>query len=218
MFFTWSVSETITELTKNPVYIVALVLLLVGLMVILRSGKIKFTPRLLTNVGLSIALSVILNMIPLSPPLPQGGNVTALSMLPIFLVALAYGSEVGFLAGFVFGLINMILGGYIIHPIQMLLDYPLAFMALGVAGAFPKKASLGILLGGTLRFICHVISGVVFFSEFAGETNPWIYSVLYNGPIVYIELIIIIIVLAIIPINRLLKAMNRQSPEVKLFG
>lgn len=41
--------------------------------------------------------------------------------------------------------------------------------------------TIGVLLGATLSFITHVLSGVVFFSQYAGDQNPWIYSIIYNA-------------------------------------
>lgn len=40
---------------------------------------------------------------------------------------------------------------------------------------------LGALLGGTLRFISHLLAGVIFFKEYAGDDNVWIYSIIYNA-------------------------------------
>lgn len=201
--------------TFSPVNILILVVLLLAIVVITRFGKIEFTTKMLTTVALAIALAVILNQIKLYE-MPQGGSVTLVSMLPIFLVSFAYGPQVGFLAGFLFGLMNMILGGYVVHPMQMLLDYPLAFMALGASGYLPKKGAVGMVLGGLLRYFCHILSGVIFFATYAGDQNPWIYSALYNS-FLFPELILIIVILSIVPINRLIKAMNKQAEEVKML-
>ena len=51
------------------------------------------------------------------------------------LIAFAYGPEVGFLAGFAYGILNLLLNPYILHPVQVLFDYPLPFMALGLWGS-----------------------------------------------------------------------------------
>ena len=82
-----------------------------------------------------MALATILDMFKLTK-LPNGGSVTLGAMVPIILMALLYGPEVGFLTGFLYGLIKLILGPYILHPLQVLFDYPLPFMALGLAGYF----------------------------------------------------------------------------------
>ncbi|PJO44138.1 energy-coupled thiamine transporter ThiT, partial [Lysinibacillus xylanilyticus] len=40
---------------------------------------------------------------------------------------------------------------------------------------------LGTVLAGFLRYAAHTIAGAVFFSEYAGDQNAWIYSIIYNG-------------------------------------
>jgi thiamine transporter len=59
--------------------------------------------------------------------------------------------------------------------------------------------SLGILFSLTLRYISHVISGTLFFAEFAGDQIPIIYSMIYNitfiGPTLVITLILAPLVL-----------------------
>jgi thiamine transporter len=85
-------------------------------------------------------------------------------------------------AGAVAGLLQLILGGYVVHPLQALLDYPLAFGVLGLAALTPRPLWLGLTLGTFLRLVCHVLSGVVFFASYAPEgTNVWLYSTVYNG-------------------------------------
>lgn len=52
------------------------------------------------------------------------------------------------------------------------------------AGGSPAAASAmlaaALLLGGLLRLVSHVLSGVLFFAEYAGGQNVWAYSILYN--------------------------------------
>jgi len=85
---------------------------------------------------------------------------------------------------------------YIYHPIQFVLDYGLAFAIYGFAGIFPKYS--GVVVANTVRFICHVISGVVFFAQFAGEEGPLLYSLAYNGGYMFPTMILAIIVVPII--------------------
>ena len=123
-------------------------------------------------------------------------------MLPIFLLSLWYGPEIGMLTGFLFGVISLILGPYIVHPIQLLLDYPLPYLALGTAGFFKNKKYLGVSVAIVLRFLCHVISGVVFFAEYAAESGYssalW-YSIVYNGSFLIFDAAICVLLLAMIP-------------------
>jgi thiamine transporter len=63
----------------------------------------------------------------------------------------------------------------------MLLDYPIAFAVLGLAGLFKRNIYLGAAVGGTARFISHFLTGVIFFGEFAPEgQSVWLYSLTYN--------------------------------------
>jgi len=84
------------------------------------------------------------------------------------------------------------LGGYIVHPIQVLLDYPIAFGCLGLAGAFRERAPfLGVVVGMTGRFLSHFVSGVIYFADYAPEgMSPIIYSAIYNGTYILPELAI----------------------------
>ena len=131
--------------------------------------------------ALAVALSVVFSALRLWS-MPQGGSIT-LEMLPLYLFALRRGGRAGCAAGAVSGVMQLLTGGYVMHPIQGLLDYPLAFGVLGVAGFFKKQPLwFGLTLGAVLRLICHVLSGVVFFGSFAPEgSNVWVYSTVYNA-------------------------------------
>jgi thiamine transporter len=137
-----------------------------------------------------VALSSILHLIRVYT-LPQGGSITAGSMIPIFLLALRRGPIIGVLGGVAFGLIVLIEEPFLYHPIQMLLDYPIAFGSLGLAGFFKNKPLIGVSIGIISRFISHFISGIIFFASFAPKgMNPALYSALYNGSYLSIEFII----------------------------
>src|SRR5690606_18657798 len=102
--------------------------------------------------------------------LPNGaGSINLGSMVPLLIISFIYGPEIGMLAGFLFGVIYLILSPYILHPIQVLFDYPLPFMAIGLAGYFKNKKLIGTFIGMFVRFIFHFISGVLFFGQFAPD-------------------------------------------------
>lgn len=158
-----------------------------------------FTSREIAEAALAIALAFVLSMIKIYH-LPMGGSVTAGSMIPILLLALRRGYKLGLTAAVLYGVFQFIEGAYVVHPAQALLDYPLAFGALGLAGFFAPGAEkgkstiyalIGVAVGIAGRFLCHFLSGVIFFSEYAPEgMNPWVYSALYNGSYLVPELII----------------------------
>ena len=118
---------------------VIVALLLVGIVVFAVSkDKKRWTARMLANGALCIALSTVLSFITLYK-MPQGGSITLASMLPMFLFAYAYGVGPGMLVGAAYGFVQFLQGGlYFVHPVELLLDYPLAFAMLGLAGLSNK--------------------------------------------------------------------------------
>lgn len=114
---------------------------------------------------------------------PQGGSVS-LEMLPIFVLAFRRGGAAGVLGGALLGLLQLVLGGYFVHPIQVFLDYPAAFMVLGCAGFGMLKRNkwLGVAVGSFFRLLIHTVSGVAFFGAYAPEgSSVWAYSFSYNA-------------------------------------
>jgi thiamine transporter len=99
---------------------------------------------------------------------------------------------------------------YIVHWLQGILDYPLAFAVVGFAGifkvsvgdSFKKQVVMiiaGTILGIGLRLLCHFTAGVVWFSEFAPEGTPVaIYSLTYNASYRAFSFIICLIVLLVL--------------------
>ncbi len=211
------ISEAIKGLMASPVSIVLVILLILSGILILRFSKIKFTTKILTHVALAVTLAIILNMFVLFK-MPQGGSVTLASMVPIFFIAFIYGPNIGVMTGLIFGILNLILGGYVVHPVQVLLDYPVPFMLLGLAGYFPKHMNMGMVMATLMRFASHVISGFVFFAEYAPEgQNPLIYSMIYNGSFLVVDMIIAIIIMNLLPINKLAKNIIGKDLELKYW-
>ncbi|MGQ9679896.1 MAG: energy-coupled thiamine transporter ThiT [Candidatus Bathyarchaeia archaeon] len=160
--------------------------------------------RILAEISVTVALSIILNMIKVYA-LPQGGSITLGSMIPILLLAYRRGVGVGVYAGIVFGLVQMVIEGYIYYPLQIILDYPLAFGSLGLAGLFKKHPVIGTIVALTGRFLSHFISGLVFFAEYAPkEMGPILYSAVYNGSYIIPEAVISSIVIYILMKRNLL--------------
>lgn len=167
--------------------------------------------RILVEAAIMIALSAVLSMIKIWH-LPYGGSVTLASMVPILLIGLRHGPGWGFLAGLATGLIQSLIDPYVVHPVQYVLDYPLAFAVLGLAGLARNKSTLAASVLGSLaiaaRFVCHWLSGVVFFaSDAPAGQSPWLYSAIYNGTYLLPELIISVVALYII-----LAALGRRMP------
>ena len=108
-------------------------------------------------------------------------------------------------------MINLLQDPFILHPVQVLFDYPLPFMAMGLAGLLPQRIYLATALAFTGRFLCHFISGLVFFGSYAPEgMSPAIYSLTLNGSFMLTEFLICCIVLKFLPVQRLLAAMQGE--------
>ncbi len=169
--------------------------------------------HLLGECAVMVALATVLSLLKLWDS-PYGGSITLLSMSPIILLSLRRGSRVGLAAGFVHSLIQLLLGlsnvAYVPTPggiaLCVLLDYILPFTLLGLAGIFRNahlsgntttnlilSALLGTLLVTILRYLFHILSGVVIWYELdlvwyaddpqhiVNRYGPWMFSVIYNG-------------------------------------
>jgi thiamine transporter len=137
--------------------------------------------------------------------LPQGGSITLGSMVPLIWFALRRGLRWGLEAGLIYGVVHIALFGEIYYPTQVILDYPLAFGALGLAGAFQKHPIAGVAVAISGRFVCHFASGVLFFAEFAPEGwNIFAYSAAYNASYLVPEFIISAIIILILVKRNLL--------------
>jgi len=158
---------------------------------------------------------------------PEGGSVS-IAMVPVFLIAYRWGIKGGLLTGFLLGLLQFVFGFAQIYTIiQGIIDYFIAFTVVGCAGAFAPAlkrsfaegrkgkwmsyAVLGAFVGSLLRYICHVISGIVFFGEYAPKGQPvTVYSLLYNGtymlPSFIISAIIVVLVISAMPKRMLVQA------------
>ena len=200
--------ENFFTIIENPTAIIALIGVLILILFLLYSKKIKLTTKILINISLMLAFAMVLNYLRIYH-FPQGGVVTLGGMIPLILISLRYGAGVGTLAGFIFGLITILQDPFILHPIQVLFDYPLPFMAMGLAGFFKEKIFFGVIISFAGRFICHFISGVIFFASYAPEgVSPIIYSLTANATYIIPDMIICILILKFLPVKRLLDAMK----------
>ncbi len=164
--------------------LIALIMLGVVLLAVRKQSK-HMSTRMLAYAALCIALSFVLSYIRLYR-MPQGGSITPASMLPLIAFAYLYGTGPGMLAGLAYGLLQMLQDPWIVHPVQAILDYPLAYAMMGLAGfahRLPVRKGLivGVCLATVGRFVCAVLSGVVFFgSSTPVGQNALLYSMGYN--------------------------------------
>lgn len=152
----------------------------------------------LTFSAVMIALSAVLSVIKVVQ-MPLGGSVTLLSMVPICMIAITYGTAYAILPCFVYGIIQMLLGNVFawgLTPVTLIaciaFDYLLAFAVLSLSGLFRKNGSFGIFAGVALacaaRFVCHFLSGWLLFKSYDVFNSPFIYSLCYNAAYMVPEL------------------------------
>ena len=184
-------------------------LVLTAIVIGMSVSRKTWNAKSLAFAALSIALSFILSYIKIFR-MPNSGSVTLASMLPLMLFAASYGVDPGLLAGAAYGLLQYLQGGYFVHPIQFLLDYPLAFALIGLAGLYkymPKAWSqwsiyAAMVLGALGRCISATLAGIFYW-----ETAPWA-SLVYNGAYLVPDTLICI-ALAIFVGKRVIKMMHR---------
>lgn len=148
----------------------------------------SLTVKALVEAAVMVALATVLSVIVIYSA-PQGGSVTPASMVPLLVLSLRRGPRVGIMAGAVYGVIQFWIQPFAVHWLQVVLDYPLAFALLGLAGFFPRRPYLGVLVAIVGRGLSHLISGVVYFGSLAPEgVSPWVYSGAYNASYLVPEL------------------------------
>ena len=185
--------------------------------------------HVLVTCALLLAVSSVLAVFPKFKFLANGGSITFCSMLPIIVISYVFGVKWGLLSSFAFSLIQLITGfsgsglGPVAFVVELLFDYLVAFTVLGLGGLFRKGNSpkrdlaLGALLATFLRFLSHLISGVVVWGEYAGwffenmgdfgasilekfsgGLLVFLYSLIYNGSYMIPEMIITTVAAALI--------------------
>jgi len=166
---------------------------------------IRSRTKLLAEMAVVIALSTVLSLVKFSV-WPQGGSVTAGSMVPLFWLSLRRGARWGVTAGVIYGMVQFFVEPYFVHPAQLLLDYPIAFGAVGFAGFFRRHELGGVAVGIGGRFLAHFVSGVIFFAIYAPQVylgvnigaNAYAYSALYNGSYLLPELVISLVLMLVV--------------------
>lgn len=178
-------------------------------------SKTKFTTKEVVTIAMFSSISFILYMIQFIK-YPQGGGITLFSMLPTMLLAILYGRCAGVTGGMIFGLLKILNGFYVVHPAQFILDYLLSTMALGLAGEFGRESKFDIIKGclfaTILSVFVNIVSGVVFFGQYAPKgMNVILYSSIYNISSAGVEGILATIIIALLPINRFRKVLKVSS-------
>lgn len=198
--------------------VVAVIALLLIIAAVIRHRKSEkraaLTTKQLVYSAVAIALAVVCSMIKFAN-LPMGGSITLFSMLFIALIGYWYGPYVGLMTAVAYGLVQFVMEPIFYTLPQMLLDYPLAFGALGIAGFFTNKKhglQIGYVAGVFGRYVFSVISGVVFFGAYAPEGTPAIlYSLGYNATYIVPEAIATLVIISLPPVAKALAQVKKSS-------
>jgi thiamine transporter len=194
--------------------------LTIFLLIIARADKqpLTFNAKSLALAGVCISMSFALSYIKLWD-MPNGGALTLASLFPLALYSYLYGLKKGLFAGFCYSLLQAIQDPWIIHPAQFLLDYPIAFTAVGLAGIFksskindkaPRLAfSLGCGAVGLFRYIAHTLSGIFAFETYAKGQNAVLFSLGYNLYVLVDIALVIAVGILILSSKSLLKELAK---------
>ena len=196
--------ENVFQLTTaGIVTIVVLIVALIAIALLVRPNKEKgkISVKQLVVSGVALALATVTSMIKFLD-LPMGGSITLCSMLFIALIGYWYGPKVGITTAIAYGLLQFVIQPVFYSIPQLIVDYPLAFGALGLSGFFTNSKNglvKGYILGVLGRYLFAFLSGLLFFAAYAEGTGmgPVVYSLAYNGSYLGVEAVITLIVLAI---------------------
>lgn len=208
----WGETTYVPTTLGNVLLVVILIALLCGAVLFARKyaakqaspdadmKKSRLTVKQLAFCAVAIALGTVLSNLKLFH-FPTGGSITLLSMLVICLPGYFFGLGAGLMAGVAYGILQLLTDPYVLYPMQLVVDYLLAFGALGLSGIFTNaKAGLmkGYIVGVLGRYVFAVISGWIFFGSYAWEGwGAFPYSLVYNGIYIFAEAVITVIILAI---------------------
>ena len=202
------------ESAVGQIALVGAVILLLALIFFLSPKREKMNAKALSLAAVLIALAFVVNNFLPRYKMPQGGSVTLFSMFFLFLVGYVLGPKIGVLAGMAYGILDLIMSPSAYYPMQILMDYPLAFGMLGV-GALLRNQKHGLYTGYLLgifgRFLISFLSGLIFFGEYAPEGyTGFTWSLWYNLTYIGVEGALTLVVLAIPPVRKAVQQLTKQ--------
>ncbi len=198
----------------NIILLIVICILFIALLAISGSKK-KVNAKQLAFSAVAMTMAVVTSIYTIYE-LPFGGSVTLFRMFFICFIGYLYGTKAGIITGVAYGILDFILKPYAITLVQPLLDYPIAFGCLGLAGVFSKSKYgiiKGYLLGVAGRYICHVLTGIIYFYEYANGKNIVLYSLTYNASYIVPEAILTIIILSIPAVRQSLGVVKKMALE-----
>ena len=180
----WGETTYVPTMLGNVLLAVAFIALLAVAVALAKKNtrKTKLSVKQLAFCAVAVALATILSNIKLFH-FPTGGSITLLSMLVAVFPGYWFGLGAGILTGVSYGVLQLIIDPYVLFPMQLVVDYFLAFGALGLSGLFCNAKNglvKGYITGVLGRFVFAVISGWIFFGSYAWEGwNGFTYSLVY---------------------------------------
>ncbi len=209
----WGETTYVPTTLGNICLAVLIVTLLFGAACFIKKRSKKLSAKQLAVCATAIALGTVLSNIKVFS-FPTGGSITLLSMLVICLPGYWFGPGAGVMTGVAYGVLQMLVDPYILFPAQLIVDYLLAFGALGLSGLFAHRKSglipgyIAAVLG---RYVFAVLSGWIFFGIYAWEGwNPLPYSLAYNAIYIFAEAGVTIVVLLLPPVKKAMELVKRQ--------
>ena len=163
---------------QNALFVILTVVLtaIIVVLALLGDKDAQFDTKALSFGAVCVALSFALSYIKFFS-MPQGGSVTFASLLPLALYSYMFGTRRGVIIGVVYGLLQFVQSPQFYQPVQVLIDYPIAFGAIGVAGIarnfkFLKgnlvaEFCVGTTIAILLRYLAHTLSGYFVFYSWA---------------------------------------------------
>lgn len=206
LFVLPTVEETYAPLSVSGMYVFSGIFVIVICLLTIFFGKNdtanQNSTKAVSFAGVCIALSFALSYVKLFS-MPQGGSITLASMLPLIIYSYVFGARKGVFAGVIYGVLQCLQSPQIYQPLQVLLDYPIAFACIGLAGIakninFLKTPLTKFIFGASVacvgRYVAHFLSGYYVFSSWAMEGYTALsWAIVYNLYII-VELAIILFV------------------------
>lgn len=210
----WGEVTYVPTTLGNVLLVILIVLFLLTAMFFAKGKTQKLSVRQLVFCAAAIALGTVLSNIKLLH-FPTGGSITLLSMLVICLPGCWFGLGAGLMSGVAYGILQLLIDPYVLFPAQLIVDYLLAFGALGLSGLF-VNAKNGVIKGYLAavagRYLFAVLSGWLFFGAYAWEGwNPLAYSLVYNAIYIFTEAAITIILLLLPPVKKTLRQLKQMA-------
>lgn len=178
--------------------------------------KLRFDVKKAAAAGMMVAATVVLNIIRI--PLPTGATMGLVSVLPIMLISLIYDARLGIVTGLISAVVlPLLVPAWVpIHPMQFFVEHIVSLSCLGYAGIFGTK-NRGKMLAACfialfIKVLSHFASGIIFFSQNAPDGwGAYFYSFVYNLSSVGVEGVLSIIVIMLLPFERIKKVVLREG-------